>query len=87
MSLTIELLPFQEQQIQQEAEREGVSVSEVIRRAIAARFPMPNGVISPTAESNAAPLSDEERESEERVFEQLHAHMNETRLSLGMRTI
>ncbi len=86
MSLTIELLPAQEQQIQQEAERAGVSVSEIVRRALDARFPVTGGASNGKAREDA-PLNEEERAEEERIFAQLHANINETRRSLEMRTL
>ena len=85
VALRIELLPSQEQQIQQEAEREGVSVTEVVRRVIEARFPTVNGAAP--HEINNTPLTEEERAEEERLFAQLHANMTETRESRGMRTL
>ena len=40
MSLTIELLPSQETQINEEAQRAGITASELIQRALAERFPV-----------------------------------------------
>ncbi len=79
MSLTIELLPDQEQRIQEEAERAGISVDELVRRALDASFF--------TSADDANQLRDKERAEEESLFEQLHANMNETRQALGMRTL
>ncbi len=90
MSLTIELSPHQEQLIRETAAREGVSVDEIIARAVSERFPPPRAEVQEflaRCEREDALASDEERAEDERIFAQLHANINETRQSLGMRLL
>ena len=92
MSLTIDLLPTQEIRINQEAQKAGITVSELVQRALAERFPVISDedmqalalIEQWISEAPADPHQQREAEEDLREFQN---SINQTRHEAGARLL
>lgn len=96
MSLTIELSPFEKAQLDAAAAREGLPIEELARKLVTRQLAPPNGHSGeedPTLalfrkwEEEDAKMTPEEIAAENQLWDQFLKNINETRASLGMRSI
>jgi predicted transcriptional regulator len=92
MSLVIHLPPAQETRLEEEARKNGISVSELVQQALAERFPV---LREEDAQALAlieqwiaeAPTDPEEVREAERDLREFQQAVNQTRRSAGARII